>query len=185
MITAVLTSPTIAIQIDKCFEKIRDKKKRKLKIFRTLMATRANTIDPRHVEALNMIDIDFSDSEDVKNAWNNYLDHLGKKPRPPIKGFKTNQEEQFHNHKLASWCEKSSPFLIKLLQVMGKSLSYDFNETHINNSHYYPEGSAKKEQDLLILRQQLVGLVEGRIALPVIIYEEAIIKKNNNMNKSS
>ena len=51
MIGAVLLAPLIAVQVDKYLEKKRNKKERKLNVFKTLMATRGKILDPRHVEA--------------------------------------------------------------------------------------------------------------------------------------
>jgi hypothetical protein len=43
-----------------------------------LMATRGNALHYRHVEALNLIDVEFFDAseKDVRETWKAYLDHL-------------------------------------------------------------------------------------------------------------
>jgi hypothetical protein len=189
MIIAIVVSPIIAIQVENYRERICADKQRRLEIFRTLMATRANTINPWHVEALNMIDIDFSDFKDVTIAWKNYLNHLGKKPEHPSGDMKTNQEAiLYYNHKFNSWAERSPILLTILLKVMGESLNYYFDETDINNSCYYPEGSATKENELKFLREQLVELVQGDIALPVMIFKKPLTDQdshNQEINKNT
>jgi len=57
MISAVLTGPILAVQVQKFIESWREAKQRKIYIFKTLMATRGTTLSPRHVEALNIIDV--------------------------------------------------------------------------------------------------------------------------------
>ena len=82
-IAAIILGPILAVQAQKYIELRRDIRSRKLQIFRTLMATRATTLAPLHVEALNLIDIEFDAKKKkdkrVVDAWKLYLDHLGDK----------------------------------------------------------------------------------------------------------
>ena len=59
MVFAVLIAPLLAVQAQKFIERMREKRQRKLSIFFQLMATRATRVAPQHVQALNMIDIEF------------------------------------------------------------------------------------------------------------------------------
>src|SRR5690606_30511050 len=78
MALAVLIGPISAVQIQKWLEKNRDNRSRKVDIFKTLMTTRATRVSIDHVEALNMIDLEFNGQgyEKVITAWRNYHDHL-------------------------------------------------------------------------------------------------------------
>jgi hypothetical protein len=163
MIIAIVVSPIIAIQVENYRERICADKQRRLEIFRTLMATRSIRLDPRHIEALNMIELDFHKSKEVKEKWKEYFTHLYKQNPHP-------EGTEKHETMKAEWLEKSSDLLSQLLHVMGKSLGYNFNEMKIKYSSYCPEGSIEKEKDLLVLRQQLARIVKGEIPLPVIIY---------------
>jgi Family of unknown function (DUF6680) len=49
-----LAGPVLAVQAQKWIERFREKNARRLATFRTLMATRATTLSPAHVEALNV-----------------------------------------------------------------------------------------------------------------------------------
>ena len=77
---AIILGPILAIQVSQKLEDYKQRKARQVNIFKVLMATRATPIDVRHVEALNMIDIEFngknSKEKDVLRAWKDYLDHL-------------------------------------------------------------------------------------------------------------
>jgi hypothetical protein len=59
MVVAVLLGPILAIQAEKFLHSRRERRQRKLEVFRTLMANRAAGLSPAHVEALNRIDIEF------------------------------------------------------------------------------------------------------------------------------
>ena len=58
-VAAIIIGPILAIQIQKILDNLREKKKRRITIFKTLMSTRATRLNKEHVEALNMIDIEF------------------------------------------------------------------------------------------------------------------------------
>src|SRR5713226_6708302 len=82
-IVAVILGPVVAIQVEKRLEARREKKNRKLQIFRELMVTRMSRLSPRHVEALNGVQMEFSDEgveKKVLDAWKLYMTHLGIQP---------------------------------------------------------------------------------------------------------
>lgn len=67
-ILAILLAPIIALQISSWLNKKCELEKRKLDVFRSLMATRAAGLSPIHVEALNKIDIEFSQDDKKTKA---------------------------------------------------------------------------------------------------------------------
>jgi len=62
IVFAALLSPLIAVQVTEWIRRSQEARKRKLHVFRTLMSTRAASLAPTHVEALNLIDIEFQTS---------------------------------------------------------------------------------------------------------------------------
>jgi hypothetical protein len=76
MVLAVLLAPVVAIQVSVYLERRRERLGRRRDIFRTLMATRASRLAPTHVEALNMIDLEFYGKDQqlraVREAWKAY-----------------------------------------------------------------------------------------------------------------
>ena len=87
-VIAVILSPLLAVQAQKMIETLREKRNRRIKIFKTLMSTRGERLSRDHVQALNMIDIEFygrrffgirfqrRSEKAVTNAWKNYNDNL-------------------------------------------------------------------------------------------------------------
>ena len=57
MVSATALSPLIAVQVTRYLDDCNEERGRKLSVFKTLMATRAYTLSPAHVEALNRIDL--------------------------------------------------------------------------------------------------------------------------------
>lgn len=150
MILAVLLAPLIAVQVQKWLEHHREDRERKIRIFKTLMATRAATVSADHVQALNMIDLEFDDKKykNIKLAWKTYLDHLGSFPK---------EDEKVQ----PLWSDKMVDLLAKLLQEMGKSLGYEFDEVHIKKGIYSPEAHARVEDENNLLRRGLLRLLYG------------------------
>ena len=84
-VVAIVCGPIIALQIQRKLDREREALNRKLWVFKTLMSFRATALAPGFVQALNLIDVEFSGHNDkekaVRNAWKVLLDHysdLGK-----------------------------------------------------------------------------------------------------------
>ena len=154
IILATALSPLIAVQVTRFLASQNEVRERKLWIFKTLMATRAHSISPMHVEALNRIDLEFSPRNRKEKAildiWAQYLDHLS-------------------NDKLSveAWVEKRTDLLIDLLFSMGKSLGYDFNKTQIKNGTYSPVAHGRLENEQEQVRQLILELLNGTRSLPM------------------
>jgi hypothetical protein len=156
MITATALSPLIAVQVTRFLDDRNEQRGRKLHIFKTLMATRAYTLAPFHVEALNRIDLEFSSKRKLEKAvldvWQQYLDHLGNKTM-----------------KIEAWAEKRADLLVDLLYVMGQALGYDFNKTQIKNGTYAPVAHGRVEEEQEKVRQFAIELLEGKRTLPMFV----------------
>ena len=154
MILAVFTGPIVAVQLTKYLDVKKEKKQRKLDIFKTLMATRAYTISWDHVMTLNRIDQEFEKGDpkekEVLDAWKQYLDLLGDKT---ITG--------------EAWGTKRIELLVELLHKMALVLDYDFDKTHIKNSSYSPvaHGDTEIQQDNI--RKGLIEILEGKRVVPM------------------
>lgn len=158
-ILAVLLSPLIALQVSQLLADLKDKKERRFRVYRTLMATRATRLAPAHVEALNLIDVDFHGSDEkskaVLNAWKAYLDHLSTSREPDT----------------AVWDSKRDDLFVDLLYEMSRHVGYDFDKTHIRRTSYFPIGHGDLEMDQLVIRKGVRGVLEGKLSLPIRLAE--------------
>ena len=68
MVIALLAGSIAAVQVQKRLDRLREEHGRKIWIFKTLMATRAAVLSPDHVQALNMIDLEFRGKQYEKVA---------------------------------------------------------------------------------------------------------------------
>ncbi|MCJ7646059.1 hypothetical protein MUO65_04030, partial [bacterium] len=161
MIIVVLIAPFLAVFAQKQIELWRERRARKLLVFKMLMATRARVLSPEHVQALNMIELEFTNSSDkaVLTAWKEYHDHLNSYPR----------EGENQKERAAVWNQETEKLLAALLGQMGKSLGYDFDPVQIRRGAYSPEGHVITELELQLLRRMLLELLAGKGKIPVVI----------------
>lgn len=156
IILATLVGPVIAVQVTRYVDDRKEEKGRKLQVFKTLMATRAYTLSPAHVEALNRIDLEFSSNQaaekKVTDVWKQYLDLLGDKSLTPER-----------------WGEKRVDLLVELLYVMGQCLGYSFDKTQIKNGTYAPVAHGRIEEEQEAIRAHTLELLQGKRVLPMFV----------------
>src|SRR5207244_804584 len=61
-IAAIYLGPIAALKIQRRLDDERESKRRKLEIFKVLMSNRATPLSPAYVQALNLIDVEFTGS---------------------------------------------------------------------------------------------------------------------------
>jgi len=154
-IIAILRSPIIALRVQKKMEGLNNQKERKLDIFKTLMATRADTVSFDHVKALNMIDIEFYSDRTVTSAWEVYRDHLN--------SFPQNTSEA----KRELWDQGKAEKLAELLFEISKNLGYDFNKILLQKGVYAPLAHGLLNNEQASIRRGCVELLNGAKTLKV------------------
>ena len=130
-----------------------------MQIFKVLMATRATPLYLQHVEALNMIDIEFFGNKKITEAWKLLLDNFVNYPK--------DIKEQNYQTKLNSCMEKSSDLLVDLLYEMARSLNYNFDKVHLKRGAYIPKGHADYILDQEFIRRAFVGVLLGQVPIPI------------------
>jgi hypothetical protein len=162
IIAATLLGPVAAVQVQKYLERWRDESERRKKVFKTLMATRAARLSVAHVEALNLIDLEFPATRKqfkrVRSAWKAYLTHLGETPpqEPQVSAvFYAKREDMFQD----------------MLYEMGLALGYDFDKTQIGKDAYSTQYHEKMDADNLFIRTKLVEILSGKAGLPMTVLD--------------
>lgn len=155
MIWAVIQAPKWAVKIQWDLQLLKEERDRRLALLKTLMSTRATPVDFRHVQALNMIDVEFSSqsAEDlaVRSAWRDYLDAL-------------NNHDGFND---PSKVESRRDLLAELLQRMGKALNYSFDFAYLKGRVYYPVGHEDDAAMSTRMKKAVLEIVEGTRPLQV------------------
>lgn len=167
MISAVLLGPILAVQAQKIVEDFKDRHNRKFYIFRTLMATRATTVSPDHVTALNMIDMEFSKDKKkekpIVEAWKTLLSHYEDVPALPSETATEAEKNQYITQSTI-WCGASQGKLVDLLYAMSNYFKYGFDKVHLEKSVYYPKGMSDIELELRAVRKAVIDAFTGKTA---------------------
>ena len=157
LICVTFMGPVAAVQAQKWIERRQAKRKGKDYVFRTLMATRAARLSTEHVQALNMIDLEFygggPKEKGVREAWKQYLDHLN---------------TRYENDVAGAWGIRQTDLLIELMYQMSNCLGYDFDRTQIKNSVYSPVAHGNLELEQNVIRLGLVNILTGKAAFPIV-----------------
>jgi len=161
MVLAVVLAPFLAIVAQRKIDELRERRNQKLRVFRTLMGTRANKIAIEHVQALNSIELFFKKKGKEKKViekWGEYLDHLASAPK---------EDDPDIRVKLGVWTQQSDNYLADLLSLMGQSLGYDFDKVKLQKGIYFPRGHGEIELDNNIIRKSMVNIMSGKWGFPV------------------
>ncbi|MGH9326723.1 MAG: DUF6680 family protein [Terriglobia bacterium] len=165
-VLAIIVGPIIALKVQRRADEARETRGRKLLIFKTLMSNRATRLNPNFVQALNMIDIEFTDKseKEVRDAWKELQDHYSDW------GAKPPQQRQGDDKADG---ERAGGLLAELLVKMGKTLGYDFDKVFIKKACYYSEGPGNIEAEQHALRRAVLNLFTGQGAkLPVAVFTQ-------------
>lgn len=158
IIAATIAGPILAVQAQKWLERGRAIADRRNIIFRTLMATRAATLAPAHIEAFNAVPVEFYGStgklKEINDAWKLYLDHhLEQQPSWEV------------------WSQKRLDLFSDLLYLIAQFLGYRFSKAQLARDIYSPRAFGELEQEQTIIRKGLVKLFTGEAALPMAVTE--------------
>jgi hypothetical protein len=154
-IAAIIIGPIAAIRVQKLIERATEETREKRYIFKTLMRTRGNPTSRDHVDALNMIQLTFSNKDEADSAvqrkWDIYLNHLNT-PYPINEG----------EARQLDWNNKRQQGLTELLMVLAKAFGYPIDEEHINRV-YAPKALVQEAVEIPAIREHVLKLLQGNM----------------------
>ena len=153
----IIIGPVIAVIITLITESKRRKREGQIQVMRMLLNTRHMPADPSYSVAINLVPVEFNDSNEVMTAWEKYIDVVRLKPTPENQ---VSQEILITNSQTA------------LIYRIMKSLGFNLSETSIQSSAYVSEG--------FIFRDKLY--IDSLVAMRDIA--EVIKQQNEFMRKS-
>ncbi len=167
IVFATLVGPFLAVYVTEWQRKRADARNRRIHIFRTLMATRNATLAGTHIEALNLVELEFAgNSASVVDAWKMYKSHLADQHYP------TDQ-----------WETRRRELMVELLYVMSRSLGYAFEKAQINTAAYYPGLYQQADIEMLETRRLWLEILQGKRALRISPLPEPLEKSDSAENR--
>jgi hypothetical protein len=153
MIFAVVAGPIFAVWVTRFHDIKSDAKSRKQSILRSLLRTRQIRLDPEHVGALNLIEIEFYNKPSVVDRYTEYIGHLNK-PLPP-----ENAHEVFF--------QERHDLFVGLLHAIGRDLGYAFDKHDLDKRSYAPVAWGNEQERQRKNAALITELLEGSRSLPV------------------
>lgn len=174
-LAAILLGPLLGAGFALALEGKRERRARRLGIFKTLMRTRRTPMWPDHVGALNLVELEFSDNQEVLAAWKALFEHLGKpqarRPEEEIReGFKSDlisERDRIYFQRLG---QERQTLLSKLLHAIGKDLGFKIEQLEIFEGGYTPQGWGTLEDEQTVIRKMFADIASGRRMFPIGVF---------------
>ena len=119
-------------------------------VFRQLMANRFDVLNPNFVAALNLVPIEFSDSQSCLSAFDGFLDAYHAK-----------------TFARADCAEVRKKATIRLLSAVANDLGYNVEQLDLMEQVYAPQGWVDEAERGRKVREMLGDIAEGKKAFPV------------------
>lgn len=156
---AILIGPIAAVVVTRQLDNRNATYARRYQVFRDLVRTRSAKLSPEHVNALNLVEIEFSQYTRVKGSWSRYMDSLSS--RVPM------TEATSNDHLL-----RRDQLFIKLVQDIANVLGMRHVDiTDVMTTNYYPQGWQTDEEEQRQLRQLLISFLSGNHPIPVRLHD--------------
>lgn len=153
-IIAIVLGPIKAVKITRDLDQIRESRSRKYAILSDLMRTRRARIDPVHVGALNLIELEFYGRKSVIDAFRSYSRNLA--TREPVDD---ESAERFFQDR--------DDLFIELLKHIADELGYSFDKRDLSKLGYFPEGLSRYQSNSDANASLMREVLEGRRAIPI------------------
>lgn len=154
-LVAILVGPIMAVVVTRKLDAQAETRRRKFELFKDLMQTRGIRLDPIHVAALNIVELEFYDHPKVRAEFKKYIEHLSS-PAP-----NGNQDD------LNRYYDQRSDQFMELIYEIGIVLGYKFDKRELDRRSYVPKGW-NDDQFMQRKNASMINqLLEGQRALPI------------------
>ena len=153
--------PVLALLAQRGLDLLRERKKKRLDLYLTIMSMRAVWIHPDSLKAHNLINTVFDRKRDkpIRDAWAAVIAQVTTR-RP--------QDEA----RAAQWDNRVLDLRVDLYQVMGKAVGYNHTVDYIKTQVYAPEYHFNAELELIQIRKQLAKAITDD-GIKVVVKEDA------------
>jgi hypothetical protein len=153
-IIAIVYGPIKAVKITRDSDARREKRARQYAILSDLMKTRQARIDPLHVAAINLIELEFYECKAVTSAFKDYATHLNSHfPQAP---------EALDRH-----MDHGDALFSELLRRIADELDFKFDKDDLKRLAYLPIGISRHHDNSVMNASLLREVLEGKRPLQI------------------
>ena len=153
-IGAIVAGPIAAVLLTRWLDNYRTRNALRMDVFRTLMRTRASRIDPSHVGALNLVELEFYADKAVRDAFSAYIRHLN--------GAEPTSREALGRH----WNERDDLFW-SLMAELATAVQMKFDKADLERRAYQPVGLGRFNEDQMANALLLREVLQGQRPVPI------------------
>lgn len=160
-VAALFLGPIFALLAQRGLDLLRERKKKRVDLYLTIMSMRLAWIHVDSIKAHNLIDTVFDRKSDrpIRDAWRAVIAHVNT-PRPKDKDGAD------------QWDNRLMDLRVDLYQAMGKAVGYNHTVDYIKTQIYLPEYHVNAELELLQIRKQLAKAITDE-GIKVVVTEAA------------
>lgn len=152
---AILVGPIAAVFVTRSLDERRAKRERQYKILSELMRTRRARLDPEHVSALNLVELEFYGHNQIRASFKNYVRHLNSV-------WPTDPEE------ISRHSEEGADLFSEFLKDVANSMGYKFDKRDLERLGYLPRALGNQHDNQFANSQYLREVFEGRRSIPIV-----------------
>ena len=153
-IIAIIVGPLLAFAVQQWRDKRRERRNRKIDIFRRLLLTLKVPMAQNHVDALNSVPLEFYSHPQIMSAWRLYTSHL-------------NDAAMLKADNMG-WGRKKFELLVDLVGKMASALNYShIDAAALRDNIYVPQGYQDVEEQWRQIRDAWLQLLNGQRPLPM------------------
>lgn len=154
---AIILGPIMAVYVTRSLDNKRAERERKYHLLSELMRTRRARLDPAHVSALNLVELEFYGATEIRASFKAYVRHLNSA------WPESHEELQRHNN-------EGDDLFSELLKDVAKSLGYNFDKRDLDRLGYLPTGLGEQHDNQMANSKYLREVFEGRRSIPIFNY---------------
>lgn len=151
---AIVVGPMLAIVVSKRIDRHGEKRERQYRILSELMVTRRARLDPRHVAALNLVELEFYGRQSVSVAFGHYVTHL-------------NSNWPSGGEELTRHLNTGDDLFADLLSAIAVELGFKFDKRDLERRGYLPTGIGDHHNNTLAISRLVREVLEGKRSLPI------------------
>ena len=144
------------------------------------MTTRATPLAEAHVQALNQIDIEFTEPKEkkIREAWAlllNFFSEVPVMPNKPLPNASATEHESYtqllqtYNVQFEQWNQRITDQKHTLLEEMSTYFQYGFDKMQIRGASYYPRLHGTLENERLLLLKSANDVLTGERPLGIYV----------------
>ena len=166
---AIFVGPIFAVLLTRTIDRVREDRKRKLEIFRDLIAYRGKPMFHQFIRALNLVEIEFDGDKKVLGAWNQYIVRVRKGP----------QDDEPDTE----FIDDTRILRTNLLREIASRLNIQAKSLDEHSIGYFPEKFEISDYHESKIRESLLHIIHKKEAIPIRIENlpETQRKKKKNI----